>query len=72
MSNVCLILHVLKILGHSHTKSFALWVKCKKRLTATLLGRLTCHPRREKTVLEAKYFELADQWVHSLQFNISD
>ena len=56
MSNMWMILHVLKILGHSfHTMSYALWASVKK-LVATLLGRLTCHPMREQNCLGGKIF----------------
>ena len=52
-----------------HTMSFAMLAK-RKKVIATLLGRLTCHPMREQTVLEAKYLEQADQWVPASQFAI--
>ena len=52
----------------SFTPCHALWAKGKK-VIATLLGRLTCHPMREQN-LEAKYLEQADQWVPASQFAI--
>ena len=41
-----------------------------KKLMATWLGRLTCHPMREQNCLGGKILEQADQWVPASQFAI--
>ena len=50
-----------------HTMSYALWAK-RKKVIATLLGRLICHPMREQNCLGGKIFRAG--WSVGTSFTV--